>query len=271
MKVALCFSGHIRDLNETKNFWTDFIKKYEVDVYASFWDVENDNTGDSLKNFEKIYTPKRVEIENYEIFKNTTQDIASLYIDVPEKMGKFVDMVTRPFGHLPMYYKIWKANLLTKQLGIEYDLIIRTRTDIVLDEKFELKLNDCLNVPMGKVENYTFSGNYGINDCFAYGRPKIMDYYSFLYLQLMQYLHEGHYVFPPEHLLSVHFSKIRVLIREFPSYMLITRVSKSAPHEIYNRFITNPVESIYYSDDKEFVPDVDGTFVKKTIKDNFIV
>lgn len=271
MKVALCFSGNIRDLDETKTFWLDFIEKYDADVYASFWDVENFETNDTINNFEKIYTPKRLEIENYEVFKKTTQDIASYYINPPVEMGKFVDVVTRPFGHLPMYYKVWRANLLTKQLGIEYDLVIRARTDIVLDEKFELKKNNYLNVPMGKVSNYVFTNNFGMNDCFAYAIPKIMDYYSFIYLKLMEYVNEGHYAFPPEHLLSVHFSKIKVTIREFPNYILITRVSKKMPHEIYNRFIPNPIETIYQSDEVNFVPDVNGTFYKKSIKDDFIV
>ena len=30
MKVALCFAGHMRDLSETKSFWTDLIKKYNI-------------------------------------------------------------------------------------------------------------------------------------------------------------------------------------------------------------------------------------------------
>ena len=32
MRVALCFSGNIRDLNETKNFWTELIKKYDIET-----------------------------------------------------------------------------------------------------------------------------------------------------------------------------------------------------------------------------------------------
>jgi len=48
-----------------------------------------------------------------------------------------------------MYYKVWRCNLLTKQLGVEYDLVIRARIDTVLDENFKLELNDMLNVPMG--------------------------------------------------------------------------------------------------------------------------
>ena len=48
MKVALCFSGHMRDLNESKGFWIELIKKYDIDVYASFWDIENESLGDCI-------------------------------------------------------------------------------------------------------------------------------------------------------------------------------------------------------------------------------
>jgi hypothetical protein len=87
----------------------------------------------------------------------------------------------------------------------------------------------------------------------------------------MQYLKEGHYAFPPEHLLSVHFSKVRIQIREFPNYMIITRVSKGLPHEVYNNFVTQPEETIFWSDEVEFSTEPIGNFMKKDIKDDFIV
>jgi hypothetical protein len=271
MKVALCFSGHMRDLNETKNFWTDLIKKYDIDVYASFWDIENSELGDTIKEFEKVYSPKRMEVESYDIFKQTTQDIASLHIQSPTSIAKMFQDTSKSFGQLSMYYKVWKCNMLSKQLDIKYDLIIRARIDVVLDENFELELNEHLNVPMGKVQLHSWNNAYGINDCFAYATPKIMDYYSFIFLQMMEYLKDGHYVFPPEHFLSVHFSKVKIQIREFPNYMIITRVSKGSQHEVYNNFVSPPVEHIQYSDDINFLPDPNGNFKKDSIKDDFIV
>jgi len=271
MRVALCFSGHMRDLNETKNFWLSLIKKYDIDVYASFWDIENPELGDTIKEFEKVYTPKRLEVENYQIFKQTTQDIASLHIQSPTNIDLLFQNTTKAFGQLSMYYKVWRANMLSKQLGIEYDIVIRTRIDVVLDENFELQLNDCLNVPMGRVQSYTWSNNFGMNDCFAYGKPKIMDYYSFLFLQMMEYLKQGHYAFPPEHFLSVHFTKVKIQIREFPNYMIITRISKGTQHEVYNKFISPPREEIMWSDFIEFLPDPNGSFKKNSIKDDFNV
>jgi len=271
MKIALCFSGHMRDLKETKNFWTELIKKYDIDVYASFWDIENAELGDTIKEFEKVYTPKRLEVESYKIFKSTTQNLASLHIQSPNCIDTFFQNTTKAFGQLSMYYKVWRANILSKQLDIEYDLVIRARIDTVLDEKFEIQLNDYLNIPMGKIQNYSFSNNFGMNDCFAYAKPKIMDYYSFLFLQMMEYLGAGHYAFPCEHFLSVHFSKIHIQIREFPNYMVITRVSKETPHEVYNKFISPPLESLFWSDEIHFLPDHSGNFKKTSIKDDFIV
>jgi hypothetical protein len=270
MRIALCFAGHMRDLNETKGFWTDLIKKYDIDVYASFWDIENSELGDTIKEFEKVYTPKRLEVENYEIFKSTTQDFASLHIESPQSIAPFFQETSKAFGHFSMYYKVWRANMLSKQLGIEYDLVIRARIDIILDEAFELQLNNMLNVPMGRVNSH-WANSEGLNDCFAYGPPKIMDYYSFIFLQMMEYLKDGHYVFPPEHVLGVHFSKIRCQIRFFPNYMIITRVSKGSEHEIYNRFITTPQEDIIWSDEKQYLPHPSGNFKKESIIDDFIV
>jgi hypothetical protein len=270
MKVALCFSGHMRDLNETKNFWTDLIKKYDIDVYASFWDIENPELGDTIKEFEKVYTPKRLEVESYKIFKETTQDIASCNIQSPQMLSPFFQSISKTFGQLSMYYKIWKCNMLSKQLGIEYDVVIRARLDTVLDEEFILLKNNMLNVPVGAMYCTGYPNSGGLNDCFAYGPPKIMDYYGFLFLQMMEYLKAGHYLFPPEHFLAVHFSKIHTQIREFPNYMIITRISKGTPHDKYNFFITDLYEKIYWSDENTFLPEPSATF-KKEMKDEFIV
>jgi hypothetical protein len=270
MKIALCFSGHMRDLNETKNFWLSLIKKYNMDVYASFWDIENSELGDTINEFEKVYSPKRLEVESYKIFKQTTQDFASMNIQSPTNIDELFQNTSKAFGQLSMYYKVWKCNLLTKQLGIEYDLIIRARIDTVLDENFVIENNNMLNVPMGSNNCPSFPQSDGINDCFAYGNPKVMDYYSFIFLRMMEYLNDGHYLFPPEHFLAVHFSKVKIEIRYFPFYMMITRKSKGTPHEIYNNFVNPPMESFRWSDSIEFIPTKEFSF-KKDMKDDFIV
>jgi len=271
MKIALCFSGHIRDLNETKNFWTDLIKEYNIDVYASFWNTENEKLEDTLQNFLVNYTPKKYEIENYEAFKKSTLELLKLNINPPSILAEEFKYSSKEFGLIPMYYKIWRCNLLTKEFNIKYDVVIRARTDTVLDNLFKIEKNNMLNVPMGWNMVPTFPNSDGINDCFAYANPKIMDYYSLCFFHIMQYLSEGHYMFPPEHFLAVHLNKIRIPIKFFENYMMITRVWKGAEHEIYNKFIENPKEMVLWSDEKNYHPHPIGNFYKKSIKDDFIV
>jgi hypothetical protein len=271
MKIALCFSGFIRDVEETKVFWTALIKKYNIDVYASFWDDEIPQLGDTIKNFETIYTPKRLEVEHYEIFKETTQNFASMNIQSPKNIADIYQKSSESFNQISMYYKVWKANMLSKQIGINYDLVIRARIDTVLDEGFEIVDNDMLNLPMGTNNCPAFHQSDGLNDCFAYGRPKIMDYYSFIYLHMMDYLNQGYYLFPPEHFLAVHFSKIRIPIRFFANYMMISRVSKKMSNEIYNHFAVNSKDLIEWSDRIDFNPDSNYTFKKQSIKDDFVI
>lgn len=271
MKIAICFSGHIRDLKESKTFWTELIKKYDIDVYASFWDEENAQLGDTVNEFLKIYSPKKIEIENFEDFKKTTLSNASMNIKSPDALHSQFRDSSENFYQLSMCYKIWRANILSYSLGVEYDIVIRARVDSLLDSNFEIINNQMLNVPMGTNCYQKFPYSDGINDCFAYGPRKIMDYYAFLYLQLMQYLSEGHYLFPPEHLLAVHFSNIHVQIRYFPNYLLLCRKWKGTPHEIYNNFMKIPIESVLWSDSQKFTPDPSLTFKKKSIIDDFIV
>lgn len=269
MKIALCFSGHLRDLHETKNFWTELIDKHKIDVYASFWDDENIELGDTINEFHKIYTPKKIEVENYNVFKESTLDLARLNVKIPQIIPTVFHDNIKSFTQLSMHYKVWRANMLTKTLGIKYDLVIRARIDTVLDENFELTKNDYLNVPMGEIHS-ALENSWGINDCFAYGSPKIMDYYSSCFLNMLSYLNDGNYLWPFEHFLSIHFSKIRIKIRFFPNYMIITRKSKNIPYEIYNRFVKNAEETIVYSDYRQYIPHKDYSF-KKDIKDDFIV
>ena len=130
MKVALCFSGLIRELDQTKGFWLDLISRYNIDVYASFWDDDKEK----IEKFKQIYNPKKLELENYLAFKKSTQVLASSYITVPEPpyalVPELVDFA-KEFRYLPMCYKVWKSNMLTN--SEDYDVVIRARTDITFD------------------------------------------------------------------------------------------------------------------------------------------
>ena len=85
MRIALCFSGQMRDLNETKEFWTSLIKKYDMDVYASFWDIERPEIGDTIKEFEKV-TGEKVK---YEVAPRRAGDPPTTYADITKAKTAF--------------------------------------------------------------------------------------------------------------------------------------------------------------------------------------
>jgi hypothetical protein len=259
MKVALCFAGFMRELDQTKEFWLDLISKYNIDVYASFWDSGEED----LKKFKQIYNPKKVEIESYSAFQNTTQKLASSYLELPAPpyaLTPELCEIAIEFRPMPIWYKVWRANMLT---GDEkYDIVIRARTDVTLDN-LELIQNQMLNVPMGTTEVSFWPDSLGINDLFAFGSQDIMNYYSFTYLHLMNYLNEGHYMFPPEHLLAVHLSNTNIPIRYFPSYITMIRESIGKENLVYNRFITTPYEDVVWSNTMKFNPHPGINFKKQ--------
>jgi hypothetical protein len=242
-KMALCFSGIIRDIDYTKDFWLELIDKYDIDVYASFWDVETPELNDTIDNFNKIYNVKHIEVEPYSNFKKSTLDVITPQINPPTALYQELINYAKEFHTLSMWYKIWKCNMLTKSSDVEYDIIIRARTDSRIEGDLEIIQNNMFNVPTGRVYTDDFPKSDGINDIFSYGNPKVMDYVSSTFLYLMRYLNEGHYMIPPEHFLHVHLNQVDLNIRFFANKLIITRKSKGTADELYNRN-TDIVEDI---------------------------
>ena len=252
-KIALCFSGNIRDIDHTKDFWKKFIKENDVDVYASFWDIERPELGDTIDNFKRIYDVKEIEIEKYSNFKKSTLDTITQHISPPDSLLSNLRAYAKEFHTYSMWYKIWKCNMLSKSLDVDYDVVIRARTDSYLDETFHIVQNDMLNVPVGRVYTDNWKNSDGVNDIFGYGSPKIMDYYSSTFLNLLEYVNTGHYMIPPEHLLTVHMSKVNLNIRFFPHRLTVTRNSKGRDAEVYNKQ-ANMVEEILPSNFVDTAP-----------------
>ena len=266
-KIALCFSGEIRDLERTKEYWGELIKKYDIDVYGSFWDTYNTELGDTIENFHRIYNAKKVEVENYNSFNESTLSILRMGIEPPNSLLYFLKDSCLNFGTMSMWYKIWRANLLTKDLGIDYDIVLRVRTDTYFDENLDIKINDMLNVPTGRVRLNNHDKSEGISDLFAYGSPKMMDYYSTCYFFIMSYLTQGHYMVPHEHLLHTHMNKISVPIRFMGNNIIITRTSKETADEVYCNG-ADVFEEILQSDFMQLITEKD-LFYKADIKKKF--
>lgn len=230
-KIAICFSGHLRDLFRTNDYWSKMIDKYDMDVYASFWDIENEKVRDIFADFKGVYKPKRFEIESYADFEQSTMTYLRHGITPPTNLHQFLRQSTSNFGFLPMWYKVWRANLLTKTSDVDYDIVIRARTDTYF-ENLTIEKNDFLNVPQGRVKT-PLENSEGVSDLFAYGRPDIIDYYSTCFFNIMEHVNKGFYMVPHEYFLRTHLDKVNMNIRFMGVNTTITRTSKGAQDELF--------------------------------------
>jgi hypothetical protein len=231
MKIAICFSGQIRDLDKSLSYWKDIIEKYNMDVYGSFWETDDE----SKNNFNQL-SPKNVEYEDFNLFQSTIEVFnKELSVPIVEPPTDFEDenyhvvnfglhpndlTYFKKNNILSMWYKVWRANMLSKKES--YDIVIRARTDIFFDE-LEIEKNEYLNIPWGWRMNTYWENCGGPIDMFAYSSPEIMDFYSSVFLYLTRLLKEDQYFFPAENLLKSHLAQRETLIRVLPIRLFLYR------------------------------------------------
>jgi hypothetical protein len=229
MKVAICFSGELRDMEKSVSYWKPIIDKYSMDVYGSFWSSSEKNIG----LFENL-CPVKMEIENPEAFLPYL-DLLREELRVPTapeiNYGVHIETaeVNRSATWASMWYKVWRSQMLT--VGRDYDVIIRARTDCYFDrlfEEIELEVKEGLCIPWGWIYNSAWKNCGGPVDMFAYGGRKEMDIYSSLFLYLSRYLSLGSYSFPAENLLKVHLSSFPLLIHYIPTKINLFRRSENS-------------------------------------------
>jgi hypothetical protein len=191
MKVAICFSGHLRNFNNLLNNFKDKIlslkDQHQIDLFFSIWDLyepqyswtNQNETVSNLINIEdiSILNPIKIEVENFNeikdnfLLKNFTNTDRS-------------NQWTSKNGILhstPMFYKIYKANELKKNYerinNFKYDIVVRYRSNLSISQKINLDIDS--NTLYNKEQVGTL-----LDDRFAYGDSETMDKYSDLYLNL---------------------------------------------------------------------------------------
>jgi hypothetical protein len=170
MKVCLLLSGQMRNANETyKSFETNLLDRYDVDTFISTWD--SPNVYDTIK----LFNPIAVDIEDYTIqFSDKFKDIVK---DDEYKLETNANLVSA----CAMWYKAMRVNQLKtihqRWFG-DYDVIIKTRPDIILEQPIELiePINNTIYIPKG------WDWSEGIGDLMAYGQNDVMiDYCNLFY------------------------------------------------------------------------------------------
>lgn len=249
MKIAICFSGQLREIGKTIDYYKTLSSKYDIDFYGSFWETvtephQQEEKKLTIEEIEQIKSLgfKDIEFEDFQSFKKST--LKQFFVEFappyyPEvNFGLSHDYETYLFSGalMSMYYKIWRCNNLTK--NDNYDIVVRTRTDIYMDDNLQLLINEYLNIPEHFAVNTSWLNCIGPTDTFAYGNQDVMDYYSSVFIYLTRYLKEGHYFFPAENILKVHLSQRNVLVRHFPSQVFFARTNTSLTNQSPNEYIS---------------------------------
>jgi hypothetical protein len=149
MKIALCISGQMRNFRGNfSRFYRTVIEPTNPDIFIDTWsdagsstvnrDQDADGYADSLitqEVLDEYYKPVSVRIEE---FNATYLD----KLDGQELTPELKEFVPRSRGTLPMYYKMYRCDMLRQEYeqkhGFRYDLVIRARADMFLDEVFDL-------------------------------------------------------------------------------------------------------------------------------------
>ena len=168
MKVCLLLSGGMRNATETfPSFKSNLLDRYDTDVFISTWNSHN--VYDSIN----LFNPISVDVENYEAgFQSKWESLVSHNEHKLETNANLVSMIS-------MWYKTIRVNQLRTKyenlMGFKYDLIIKTRPDIRIEEPMNLIQSPNLSIPYG------WDWSEGINDLMAWGNQYNMDTYCELF------------------------------------------------------------------------------------------
>ena len=186
MKIALCYSGMFRDfLDCVNNHKIHLIDHYDCDVYLNLWDVYgfgwvskkyNHSDNDTIEPNDIVKILKILNPKDYffESFKEKEPELSELSDSIStHNFQPYTKNV------LCMYYKIKKCGDMIKTSNINYNVIVRMRTDILFREKIDLFHNmDDDTVYVNK--NFSWNENT-VSDLFGYGKLNTMSYYFDMY------------------------------------------------------------------------------------------
>ena len=212
MKVALCFSGEARNFRSAiHSQHLHIIKKYNCDIFMHTWMYDGLYTKNSrncpwspnfdINEFNEHHTDEH--LIGKELF--ALYNPKKIKIDYPDRHF-FMSLAPADkqnlYGVFMMYYSIYHANELKKQYeaerGFVYDMVIRCRfalafsqCDLITDNpsnKIYLPPNENTNVsftPEMKERLRVQGPSFMPNDQFANGTSVAIDYYSRLFLDLL--------------------------------------------------------------------------------------
>lgn len=214
MRVALCFSGLPRFIEQTHVYWKNSIlDPYGPDVFVHCWKSGSDHE-DKLTETQitNLYQPKLFQHAHVPQF-NVASYVERIW---PHRIT--------PQNQFSQFTGIKRSQQLRQQWeqqhNFVYDVVIRARFDWYL-RHVQLEINHNVNVAhtptlAGHVFHFHGLGLdlVGINDQFAYGSSKTMTMYGKL-VDNIPYLYHHHKIdFCGELFLKAHMEYHRITVKQ---------------------------------------------------------
>ena len=192
MKIALCFSGNLRYLDECyPNIKSNILDKFNVDVYGHFWwhesykgksfrfhSADRFENIDLDKKFVDMYKPKTVIFEEQRKFTDVYTGGDN---DICQGKRNIIWGQINYFNQQSQYYSKKQAVNLAINSDVKYDIIISLRTDVVIERKFilalkRLKYNDHICIASTESGGRKYAGHERNkpSDWFYLGEPMLM-------------------------------------------------------------------------------------------------
>lgn len=170
MRVAICFTGHVREYIKYKNILNILTRdrSHEYDIFISTWDIKNTINSHSFErrgynDFNKINISEIIEIYNpvsYLVEKNN--DL------IFNKYQKYKG-TNNPIAVFSQFYKVNQVSKIMNDYAVSndynYDLVIRTRFDVEISNEFNINnyFNEYFNVEEDGCGNKWCSDKFSIS------------------------------------------------------------------------------------------------------------
>jgi hypothetical protein len=201
MKIALLFAGRIKSWELCWPNFNRYIKnQYKGHIVHGFLCHNEENPLPNIRGFSIHYN-----IQKYENIKIDTTVLESL---IPLNSDPVIKARYQSFK---MYFCWHRAYELMKSMGIDYDIVIYLRADMVLNERLVLP-----DLPLADNTLYipSLRDNKGLNDQLAFGSMKAMEHYTNIYSNLDKIYETTKIPFHTETYVKLHNESM--IIKRFP-------------------------------------------------------
>jgi len=168
-KVALCLSGHVRNIDEFKENTLEIIETLNADVFISTW--ERDGVGcvfwadegvtqegyADIDSVKEIYKPKKIVVSKYEEYEELSEQFPGNFPN-----SRFASHINIK-NTLLMFTKFKETVDLVKEYekenNFKYDMVIRGRFDVSVESVGEEILPNtvyCKRHPDNKIPDPAF-------------------------------------------------------------------------------------------------------------------